>query len=197
VLRSLPNCVTAARGLLGPVVAWLLLWGDRPRAAFWVFTFAAFTDLFDGALAKRLGSDRRLGALLDPLADRLLGACTWIALVLVGWAPVWLVAPLLLRDLVVGIGWTLARRRGRVWQASRLGQVATSYEGASLGILLFHGPLAGIHWPSVGVVVGGCGLALSLASAVATPPPARRRIPCHPSSTPPARSRWCRPSTRT
>jgi phosphatidylglycerophosphate synthase len=159
--------VTASRGVCGPVVAWLLLDGDHPRAAFWLFAVAASTDLFDGALAKWLGSDRRLGAMLDPLADKLLGGCTWIALLLCGWAPWWLVVPLLARDLVVGIGWWVSRSRGLTWQASRLGQVATSYEGASLGILLFHGPLGGIHWPSVGVVVGLCGLALSLVSALA------------------------------
>lgn len=173
-LRNLPNCVTVARGLAGPVVLGLLVGADAPRAAFWLFAFAAATDLFDGWLAGRMGSDRALGAFLDPLADKVLGGCAWVGLLLRGWAPWWLVAPLVARDLVVAAGWWLSRRRGRVWRASRLGQVATSYEGASLGILMFHGPLGGIHWPSVGVVVGVCGLVLSLVSALAyarsTPP---------------------------
>lgn len=170
----MPNLVTASRGLAGPIVAWCLISGHH-RAGFWLFTAAAFTDLFDGWLAARLGSDRELGAWLDPLADKVLGGTTWLTLWWLGWAPGWLVWPLLVRDLVVGVLWHVLSARGVTWRAAPLGQVATSYEGAALGILVFHGPWLGVHWPSVGVWVGLSGLALSFVSAigyaVTRPPP--------------------------
>lgn len=176
--RHVPNLVTAGRGLCGPVVAWLLIAQQAPQAAFALFTAAAFTDLFDGWLAQRLGSDRVLGAFLDPLADKVLGACTWVALAWIGWAPLWLVGPLLARDAIIALLWAVYRRRGIQWRASPFGQVATSYEATALGLLLFHGPFWGVDWPTVGAWVGLQGLCLSYASAlgyaVHGPPPVTR-----------------------
>lgn len=175
LVRNLPHLVTAGRGLCGPVVLALLL-ADEGRAAFWVFVCAALTDLFDGWAARRLGSDPRIGLVLDVGADRVLGLCGWIGLLLVGWAPPWLPLGILVRDASVVAGWVAARRAGRKYAPSALGQVATSFEGASLGILLFHGPWLDVHWPSVGAAVGVSALLASLASAVAyalhPPPPA-------------------------
>lgn len=177
MLRVIPNLITAGRGLCGPVVLWLMLVADEPWVAFWVFAVGMMTDLFDGWLAQRWGSDRELGMFLDPLSDKVLGASTWIALWARGWAPPWLVIPLLTRDVVVAIGWRIAKGKGSLWTASRVGQVATSYEGASLGILLFHGPWLDVRWPVVGATVGLFGLTGSLFSAIGYaihgPPPPR------------------------
>ncbi len=166
MLRVIPNLITAGRGLCGPVVLWLMLVADEPWIAFWVFAVGMMTDLFDGWLAQRWGSDRELGMFLDPLSDKVLGASTWIALWARGWAPPWLVIPLLTRDVMVAIGWRIAKGKGSLWTASRVGQVATSYEGASLGILLFHGPWLDVRWPVVGATVGLFGLTGSLISAI-------------------------------
>jgi len=175
VTRFIPIAVTAGRGLCGPVVAACLLAGHS-RAAFWIFVFAALTDLIDGWLARVLGSDRVLGAMLDPLADKLLGATGWIGLLWVGWAPLWLAGPLLVRDAVVAWLWRHYRGQGVLWQANPIGQIATSYEGTAIAVLLFHGPWLGIHWPSVGVGIGLHGLLLSAVSAIQYgiegPPPA-------------------------
>lgn len=175
MLRALPNLVTASRGLCGPVVLVLLIGTDQPWAAFWVFAVAMWTDLFDGWLASKLGSDRELGALLDPLADKTLATCAWIGLWARGWAPTWLVGPLILRDVLVAVGWRVVRSRGITWRPSKLGQLATSYEGSALGILMFHGPWLDVDWPVVGATVGLCALACSVGSAlgylVTGPPP--------------------------
>lgn len=148
------------------MVAWLLLVEMKAYAAFWLFILAMLTDLVDGWLARKLGADPRIGALLDPLSDKILVGCAWGALWAVGWAPWWLVVPSLLRDLVVATVWQLARGKGRQWEASAWGQVMVSFEGTSIGILLFHGPYLGVHWPSVGVALGIMGLALSMLSVV-------------------------------
>jgi CDP-diacylglycerol--glycerol-3-phosphate 3-phosphatidyltransferase len=167
--------LTASRGLAGPLVVWLILWANQPFAAFWVFILAALTDLIDGWLARRWNADPEIGALIDPLADKLLVSCAWISLLWVGWAPWWLAFPSLLRDAIVAAVWAYYRRRGVRWGASAMGQLMVSYEGTCIGILLFHGPWLGVHWPSVGVGVGFFGLSLSVLSGIAYliqgPPP--------------------------
>jgi CDP-diacylglycerol--glycerol-3-phosphate 3-phosphatidyltransferase len=167
VLAILPHLITASRGVAGPVVWWLVCVADRPFAAFWVFILAALTDLFDGWLARRWNADPVIGGLIDPLADKLLVMSAWVALLSVGWAPWWLAAPSMLRDLIVALIWAWHRRKGVLWAPSALGQLMVSYEGTAIGILLFHGPWLGVHWPSVGVGVGVAGLLLSVLSGIA------------------------------
>lgn len=154
----LVNGLTASRGVAGPVVVVLLLGFDLNRAAFWVFMIAIWTDLVDGRLA-RLIQPNPIGVWLDPAADKLLTNPTWLALWMYGWAPTWLVAGSFLRDAFAGWLWY----RG-VREVSPAAQVGIAYEGVALCVLLFHGPWLGVHWPSVGVVLGGVALGLFLAS---------------------------------
>src|SRR5438270_10018285 len=81
-----PMGLTLLRLLLLPVFLWVLLYdagpasGPRPHRWWVVATFAvmAATDKLDGYLARRLGQTSTLGAILDPLADKLLIACATI-----------------------------------------------------------------------------------------------------------------------
>ena len=166
VPRWVPTAVTASRGLAGPVLLVLLPGLGWGWVAFWVFVFAMLTDLVDGALARAAGTDPALGALLDPLADKALVDCAWIALGLHGWAP-WSIAGLhVVRDVAIGLGWWHWRRRGVLITSNRTGQVAVSYEGTAVAVLLFHGPWNGTDWPTVGVVLGATSLLLSSISAL-------------------------------
>lgn len=167
-IRLIPNLLTASRGVAGPVVFWLMLVAGEPWVAFWVFAAAAFTDLFDGWLARTIGGGgTELGAWLDPASDKCLVGFTWLALLCVGWAPWWLVVPMLIRNVLVGVlWWIVTDENGERFEPSGWGQVMASFEGTSLGILMFHGPWGLVHWPSVGVWVGLISLALSLVSAL-------------------------------
>ena len=148
-------------------MAWCLLFADgREGLAFGLFAAAALTDLIDGWLARTLNAPSGWGDLLDPLADKMLYSVSWVALGLRGWAPWWLVWPSLLRHAIVAAVWLLSRRRGLEWPASVAGQLTASFEGTALGLLLFHGPFLEVHWPTVGVVTGCIGLALSIGSAL-------------------------------
>lgn len=166
MLRHAATVVTASRGLSGIAILVMMLFTDQPWAAFWLFAFAMITDLFDGTIARATGGDPQLGALLDPLADKMIIGCCWLALGLRGWAPWWLAGPMLLRDVIVAAIWRQRKVRGVTTLPSKLGQVATSYEGTAIGLLLFHGPWINVHWPSVGVGIGGCALLLSIGSAL-------------------------------
>lgn len=153
MLRHLPNAITLSRGLLAPVIGALEIQGHH-AAAFWLFTTAMATDLFDGALARRWGSNRDIGRVLDPASDKVLGTLTWIALWSSGRAAPWMSLGFVARDLIFGVGWLFIARQGRPIRASRAGQVATSFEGTALGLLLWPYPTLGIHWASVGTWVG-------------------------------------------
>ena len=101
--RDIPNIITAFRFLLVPPVVILLL-QDRFAAALVVFGVAGLSDGLDGFLAKRYDWRSRLGGLLDPLADKLLLVSSFLTLGWLGWIPLWLVALVILRDLVIVTG---------------------------------------------------------------------------------------------
>lgn len=166
VWRHVPNLVTASRGLLGLVVAGLLLGPGWNFLAFWVFIAAIVTDLVDGWLARRLDAYSSVGEWLDPLSDKVLTDVSWAALWWVGFAPGWLVAAVLVRDLAVAVGWAWAGPRGLRWRPNAAGQIMVAYEGVALAIFIFHGPWLDVHWPSVGVVLGAIALTLSFVSLI-------------------------------
>jgi len=166
VLRYLPNAITISRGLFGPVVAMLLVGHSDNLVAFWVFLFAMATDLLDGWVARMLDAFHPAGLWLDGLADKVLTDSTWIALAVVGFAPVWLCAAMVIRDVLVMSVWAFVWVRGLrlQWTPRPLGQVMVSFEAVALCVLLFHGPWLNTHWPTVGTVLGIISLVLSVIS---------------------------------
>jgi len=96
---TLANGLTALRLVLAPVFLVLFLRGDHLRALA-AFASAAMTDVLDGLVARALRQRSRLGALLDPVADKLLGACALVALAANGDLPIWLPALVVSRDAV-------------------------------------------------------------------------------------------------
>ncbi len=95
---NLANGLTALRVVLAPVFLVLYVEGDRLRALA-AFAAAAATDVLDGLVARVLGQQTRLGAFLDPIADKLLAACALVALAATGHLPWWLPALVVSRDL--------------------------------------------------------------------------------------------------
>ncbi|MFC4727832.1 CDP-alcohol phosphatidyltransferase family protein [Coralloluteibacterium thermophilus] len=138
--RWVPNAITLARMAATPAIVWLLA-TQAHMAALWLTLLAAASDALDGLLARRCGWRTRLGALLDPAADKLLVNALFVGLWLGGVLPGWLAALTFLRDLVLLVGavaWRL--RRGPLEIApSALGKLATF---AQLALVL--GALAGL-----------------------------------------------------
>src|SRR5712691_2051720 len=77
------------------------------RRAFWVFVGAGLSDGLDGYIAKRFDRRTRLGAVLDPAADKALLAGVYVTLGLVGQLPFWLVWLVVLRDVLIVLGFFL------------------------------------------------------------------------------------------
>jgi len=101
----LPNAISVLRIVLVPPIL-ILIFGDGFAAALLLFFVAGFSDGIDGYLAKRFNWHTRLGALLDPVADKLLVAGLFIALALTGQIPIWLAAVVIVRDVVIVSGAT-------------------------------------------------------------------------------------------
>ena len=97
---NLPNLITLGRLFAVPLAIWLILDG-RYAVAFWVFIGAGVSDALDGYIAKRFDSRTRLGALLDPVADKALLAGVYVTLGLAGQLPSWLVILVVFRDVMI------------------------------------------------------------------------------------------------
>jgi cardiolipin synthase len=102
-LSFLPNLLCIFRMLLVYPTAHGILQGDF-ETVLALFALAAFTDGFDGFLAKRFGWTSELGKHLDPLADKLLMVSVFVCMSVAGLVPWWLTALVLLRDLVIVFG---------------------------------------------------------------------------------------------
>ncbi|OMQ15503.1 CDP-diacylglycerol--glycerol-3-phosphate 3-phosphatidyltransferase [Modestobacter sp. VKM Ac-2676] len=123
---TLPNALSVLRLLGVPVFLWLLLGPEADGWAVVVLMVAGFTDWADGKLARGLGQASRLGALLDPAADRLYIVATLVAFAVRDVVPLWVVLVLLGREAVLAVT-LLALRRGG-WpplQVHYLGKAAT------------------------------------------------------------------------
>jgi cardiolipin synthase len=99
---NIPNLITLGRVILVPLVFWLLVTGQT-QAAFFAFIIAGISDGVDGYLAKTYGWSTELGAYLDPLADKLLIVCIFLALGVGGELPLWLVIAVVSRDILIVI----------------------------------------------------------------------------------------------
>lgn len=123
---TLPNALSVLRLLGVPLFLWLLLGPEADGWALVVLMVSGFTDWLDGKLARWLDQSSRLGALLDPAADRLYIVSTLIALAVREIVPVWLVAVLVGREVVLGLLLLVLRRYGYPpLQVHYLGKAAT------------------------------------------------------------------------
>jgi cardiolipin synthase (CMP-forming) len=105
---NLPNLITLARLLIVPIAVWLILAG-RDGLAFWIFAGAGASDALDGFIAKRFDRRTRLGALLDPIADKTLVVGIYVTLGIVGALPNWLVILVVFRDTMIVGGFLLTQ----------------------------------------------------------------------------------------
>lgn len=96
----LPNAITLVRLGLVPVFIVVLKAQDYTVALF-VFAVAGLSDGLDGFIAKRFNLVTRLGAILDPLADKVLLVSAYIMLTILGHLPFWLVLIVGFRDLLI------------------------------------------------------------------------------------------------
>ena len=107
-LSSIPNILSTLRILLVPPVVWSML-EQRWGLALPLFLIAGLSDGLDGFLARRYHWISRLGAILDPIGDKLLMVSSYLVLGWQGALPWWLVGLVILRDVVIMTGTVMYR----------------------------------------------------------------------------------------
>jgi cardiolipin synthase len=125
----LANSLTVLRILLIPAFVTLLVY-RRPGTALAVFCLASLTDLLDGYIARSRGSQSRLGAFLDPTADKLLLTASYITLTYLRALPFWITAVVISRDLILVFGAVLIHiAGGRIYPSpTRAGKLSTFFQ---------------------------------------------------------------------
>lgn len=123
---NLPNLLTVARLAAVVPAIWAIL-EHRFTLALVVLLIAGISDALDGPLARRRGEVTRLGAYLDPIADKLLLSGAYLALWMAGVAPGWLAAVVFGRDalILLGVGAALAFTPLREFAPSAWGKAST------------------------------------------------------------------------
>ncbi|MCX7930471.1 MAG: CDP-alcohol phosphatidyltransferase family protein [Chlorobi bacterium] len=149
-MRHLPNILSATRLLIAVPLVWAIS-TDRRTLAIALGMAALVSDALDGFIARRAGADSELGRVLDPVADKVLAAAVGLTLMLRQVLPVWYVAAIVGRDvLIVVAGAVLARRVGRVPPSLPVGKVAATGIGIVLLAAIIGVPGAVLQWLAVG-----------------------------------------------
>lgn len=112
-LLTLPNVLSILRLIGVPVFIWAIL-TEADGWALLVLMLSGMTDYADGKIARKFHMESRFGQLLDPVADRLYILTTLIGLAWRDIIPVWLVAALVLREVVMSVMLLHLRKRGTV-----------------------------------------------------------------------------------
>lgn len=109
---TVPNALSVLRLLMIPVFIWLLLGEDSAGWAIIVLVISGITDWLDGKLARWLGQSSKLGALLDPAADRLYVIIIPICFGIAGIVPWWIIGVIIGRDVLLFATAPLLKSRG-------------------------------------------------------------------------------------
>lgn len=157
---NIANLVTLGRIAITPVTGYWILNGEYEMALVGL-VYAAFSDWFDGFLARRFSLETVVGSYLDPVADKLLITTTTVCLASQGALPGWLVSLIVGRDIILVVGWMALTFKNNgdvsVQQAvqnmrkSALNPLCISKLNTTLQISLgFGGVLNASDWPVVG-----------------------------------------------
>lgn len=155
-LQSIPMMMTWSRVILIPVFL-ICYYAPIDDARFWAglaFMIAAITDWFDGYLARKLNVSSKLGAFLDPVADKLIVSAA-LVVVAVEYQNIWVTLSaivILMREVSISAlrEWMAENNAREVVAVSNLGKIKTASQLAALTWLLYGGELWGVDWGSLG-----------------------------------------------
>jgi CDP-diacylglycerol--glycerol-3-phosphate 3-phosphatidyltransferase len=164
-LLNLPNILASLRILLAPLMFWIIL---NPQIftqngfditwnyyfASLLFVLASATDFFDGYIAREWNQMTLLGAILDPLADKMLTLAAFLGLMMIGEASAWAIYIIIVRELFITGIRTVAVSEGLSVKASLAGKIKTVAQMIAIGFLLMHWPFgAELLWLAVAITL--------------------------------------------
>lgn len=150
---NIPNILALIRLLLAPILFFMLV--NQDASIFngihpsWMHFFAAFifvvasaTDFFDGYIARTFNQITTLGAILDPLADKMLTLAAFLGLMIIHEASPWAIFLIISRDLFITGLRVNAVAEGLEISASWMGKIKTVLQMVAIGFLLMQWPFA-------------------------------------------------------
>ena len=150
VSLNLPNALAFFRILLAPLMFFMLVnapgfftqihisWINYFAAL--IFVIASVTDFFDGYIARSWDQKTKLGAILDPLADKMLILAAFLGLMMLGRASAWAVYLILVREFFITGFRVVMASDGVEVAASMAGKVKTVSQMFAVGFLLMSWP---------------------------------------------------------
>jgi len=139
---TLPNILTFLRMIMSAVLYILFIrhfQGSQSVSSLFLFIFyivIALTDFADGLLARKTGKVTELGKELDPLADKILVFLMLFAFFRIGILPLWVIVPVLLRDLFVNYLRKLSKLRSLNFKTSNLAKAKTAVQMIFIGFVM-------------------------------------------------------------
>ncbi|MEQ1946923.1 MAG: CDP-alcohol phosphatidyltransferase family protein [Bryobacteraceae bacterium] len=162
--RALPNLLTSLRLVAAPYVFYLMLKG-RYSELIPLFIAIAITDALDGYLARLWNVPSRIGAFLDPIADKLLLSGSFLFLALSGGIQTWIALIVLSRDVGILLGALVLYLRGKLhdFPPSTTGKISSFTQ--ILFICFQVGALSGIAVQPVAAILQWAVAAMAVISA--------------------------------
>jgi cardiolipin synthase len=150
---NIPMALTWARIAMIPLVVGIFYVPDgwfpahwKNATACWLFVLAAVTDAFDGWIARKYGMVSRLGAFLDPVADKLMVSAALIVLISLGRIDDFVALVIIGREIAVSAlrEWMAQIGKSSSVAVNSLGKIKTIAQMVAIPMLLFHDRLFGI-----------------------------------------------------
>jgi CDP-diacylglycerol--glycerol-3-phosphate 3-phosphatidyltransferase len=168
-LHGIPNKLTFARILAVPIIMLLYPIDFYPLRVFVALLFlaAAITDWLDGYLARRYNMETPLGALLDPIADKMLVITGLLCLFLSEHRLyLWFAAPLVCREIAISGLRLLALEKNYTLAVNTFGKWKTGFQVAAIFLLMLKRPVFDFPISQAGWICLSIALFLSLYSAL-------------------------------
>lgn len=137
MFKHVPNILTILRFLFIPVILYYIFIGNY-LLAFAFFTISSITDILDGFIARKFNFISNFGKLMDPLADKLTQISVLASLVMVHIIPVWILAIVVLKELIMVIGASFLYGKDVVVYSKWYGKLATVLFYIAIVISLFN-----------------------------------------------------------
>ena len=148
---NLPNILAVLRIILAPLMLWFMVDQSNPIFDKWhpswfdyfaglIFVIASITDFFDGFIARKWNQMTKLGAILDPLADKMLMLAGFIGLIALDRASAFAVFLILSREFFITGLRVVAVAEGKEVASSMSGKIKTVVQMIAIGFLLMNWP---------------------------------------------------------
>ncbi len=136
MFKHIPNILTILRFIFIPIIIYFIFTGNY-ILGFIFFTISGITDILDGYIARKYNLISNFGKLMDPLADKLTQISVLASLVFVNIIPVWILAIVILKELIMVIGASFLYGKDVVVYSKWYGKLATVLFYLAIVISLF------------------------------------------------------------